>query len=72
MHCEKLSTSQIVFHSIRIWALNTLRFRGLISEIAIRKDFPLKFFHKKAFLWQFDKTQIKFLFVHRLFFTKIK
>ena len=72
MHCEKLSTSQIVFYSKRIWALNTLRFHRLINEIAIRKDFPLKSFYKKTFLWQFDKIEKKFPFAHRLVFTKIK
>ena len=72
MHCEKLSTSQIVFYSKRIWLLNTLCFHRLIDEIAIRKEFPLEFFYKKPFLWQFDKIEIKFLFAHRLVFTKIK
>ena len=38
MHREKSSTSQIFLY-----------FHRLIGEIAIRKDFPLKFFHKKAF-----------------------
>ena len=72
MPCEKLSNSQIAFYSIQIWALNTLCFHRLVVEIAIRKDFPLKFLHKKALLRQFDKIKIKFLFVHRLFFAKIK
>ena len=72
MHCEKSSTSQIGFYLIRIWMLNTLCFHRLIGAIAIRKAFPLKFFHKKAFLWQFDKIKSKFLFTHRLFFYKNK
>ena len=71
VHYEKLYTSQIGFSSIRIWTLNTLSFHRLISEIAIRKDFQLKFFHKKAFLLKFDKIK-KILFVHRLFFNENK
>ena len=46
MHCEKFSTSKIVFCNTN---LNDC-FHRLISEIAIHKDFPLKFLHKKAFL----------------------
>ena len=72
MHCEKLSTRQISFYSVRIWTLNTLCLHRLIGEIATRKDFPLKFFNKKAFLCQFHKLKRKFFFPHRLFFTKIK
>ena len=67
MHCEKSSTSQIVFYSIQIWMLNTLCFHRIIGEIVIRKDFPLKLFHKKAFPWQFDKVKRKFLFANQLF-----
>ena len=65
MHCEKFSTNQIVFYSIRIRRLNTLCLHRLIGDIAIRKDFPIKFFHKKEFLWQFDKIKIKFLFLQK-------
>ena len=72
MHCEKLSTSQIGCYSIRNWALNTLCFYRLIGEIAIRKDFPLKFLYQKAFPWQSDKIKRKFLFAHRLLFYEYK
>ena len=72
MLCGKLSTTQISFYLIRIWTLNTLCFNRLIREIANHKDFPLKFFHKKAFLWQFDKIKKKFLFAHQLCFYKNK
>ena len=75
VHCEKLPTSLIGFYSIRIWTLNKQCSHGEIGEIAIRKDFSLKFFHKKALPWQFSKIKRKFLFAHRLvffFFKKIK
>ena len=36
------------FYSIQIWTLNIQRFDREIGKIAIRKDFPLKFFHKKS------------------------
>ena len=65
MHCEKLSTDQTIFYSIRIGRLNTLCFHRLIGEIAFCKDFPIKFFRKKAFLWQFDKTKRKFFFFYK-------
>ena len=65
MHWEKLSTNQIVFYSVRIRRPNTLCFHRLIGEIAIRKDVPIKFFPKKAFLWQFVKTKRKFLFLQK-------
>ena len=72
MHCEKLPTSQIGIYSIRIRTLNTLCFHLLIGEIAIRKDFLLKFFHKNTFLLQFDKKKKKIPFRTSTFFTKIK
>ena len=66
MHWEKFSTNQIdFFFSMRIRRVNTLCFHRLIGEIAIRKDFPIKFFHKKAFLRQFDKIKRKFLFLQK-------
>ena len=49
MHCEKSSTSQIGIYSLRIWTLNAQCYHREIGKIAIRKDFPIKFFHKKHF-----------------------
>ena len=71
MHCVKSSTSQICFYSILIWTINTQCSHRKIGEIAIRKDFSLKFFHKKVFPWQFNKIKRKFLFAHRLYKNKI-
>ena len=65
MHWEKLFTNQTAFYSIRIRRLNTLCFHCLIGEIAIRKNFTINFFHKKASLWQFDKIKRKFLFLQK-------
>ena len=67
MHCKKLSTSQISFYSVWIWTLSTPCFHRLIGEIVTHKDFPLKFSHKKVFLWQFYKIKRKFLSVDWLF-----
>ena len=36
------------------------------------KDFPLKFFDKKAFPGQFDKRKRKLVFAHRLFLNENK
>ena len=58
VHCEKLSTSQIGFYLIQIWTLNTQCFHSEISENAICKGFPLKFFHKKSIsmtIWENKK-----------------
>ena len=58
MHWETSSTCHIGFYSVRI----------RIGKIVIRKGFPLKFFHKKGFPWQFDKTRRKFPFRTLTFF----
>ena len=72
MHCEKLSTSQIVFFSNTNLNAKYTMFSSRNRRNCDCKDFPLKFFHKKAFPWQFDKIKRKFLFAHRLFFNENK
>ena len=59
MQCENWWTSQTGFYSIRISTLNTLSFHCKLGKIAIRKNFPLKFFHKRVFPWQYDNTKRK-------------